>query len=319
LSVFDPISYQLLVPKRLPPDTPFNDVLPLAIEIPINDKGKGDIYIDDTIFICLDLGNNIERIAKAAPLAFAAITRPLLESEPLPRNSMISEKKFMAEAAFEESKTILGWIINTRSFTIHLPENKFISWCSSIDSVVSSKNASAKSLHSIEGRLNNAAYIVPTMRHFLSRLRAQRMLADKTKHQQVHIPLPIITDLYLCKNFLQWSKSGISLNLVTFRSPTTYLRSDACNHRLGGYNIYSGRAWHFQLPSDCIGRAHINTLEFMASVISIWIEIFNGLFLSHDCFLSQMDSTTAAGWLRKSNLSDSIPTDESTVMLIVAR
>jgi hypothetical protein len=127
LSVFDPISYQLLVPKRLPPDTPFNDALPLAIEIPINDKGKGDTYIDDTIFICPDLGNNIERIAKAAPLAFAAITRPLLESEPLPRNSMISEKKFMAKAAFEESKTILGWIINTRSFTIHLPENKFIS------------------------------------------------------------------------------------------------------------------------------------------------------------------------------------------------
>jgi hypothetical protein len=126
-SVFDPISSQLLVPKRLPPDTPYEPALPLAINVPINDKGKGDIYIDDSIFICPDLNDNIERIAKAAPLAINSITRPLLKQEPLPRNPMISMKKFMAEASFEEKKIILGWIINTRSFTIHLPENKFIS------------------------------------------------------------------------------------------------------------------------------------------------------------------------------------------------
>lgn len=41
---------QLLVPKCLPPDTPFNEALPLAIDAPINDKGKRNIYTDDSIF-----------------------------------------------------------------------------------------------------------------------------------------------------------------------------------------------------------------------------------------------------------------------------
>lgn len=44
-SLFDPLSLQLLVTNRFTLDTNFGQALPLAIEIPINDKGKGDIYI----------------------------------------------------------------------------------------------------------------------------------------------------------------------------------------------------------------------------------------------------------------------------------
>ena len=153
--------------------------------------------------------------------------------------------------------------------------------------------------------MNHAAYVIPTMRHFLSRIRALRMVAEKTKKQQVYIPTPIIHDLSLCKKFLSWAKDGISLNLVTYRTPTTYYRSDACEYGLGGYNIYAGRAWRFQIPPECIGRAHINTLEFLASVISIWVDIINDNVCVNDCFLSQTDSTTAAGWLKKSNFPDS--------------
>jgi hypothetical protein len=39
-----------------------------VVNIPINDKGKGDIYIDDSTFIIPDLDYNLEQVAKAAPL-----------------------------------------------------------------------------------------------------------------------------------------------------------------------------------------------------------------------------------------------------------
>jgi hypothetical protein len=120
----------------------------------------------------------------------------------------------------------------------------------------------------------------------------------------------------MCKNLLQWANTRISLHLITLCSPITYILSDTCEYGLGGYNIYSGRVWRFQLPIDCIGRAHINTLEFVASVISIWIEIHNNFINPYDCILSQMESTTKAGWLRKSNFSESISTDESSIRLI---
>ncbi len=58
---FDPLSSQLLVQKCLPPDTLFGYALPLADNLPINDKGKGNIYIDDSIFVCPDLPDNIEK------------------------------------------------------------------------------------------------------------------------------------------------------------------------------------------------------------------------------------------------------------------
>ncbi len=121
------------------------------------------------------------------------------------------------------------------------------------------------------------------------------------------------------QEILFMGKNGISLNLVTFRSPTIYYRSDACEYGLGGYNIYAGRAWRFQIPQDCIGRAHINTLEFLASVISIWIDIFYNNINVEDCLLSQTDSTTAAGWLKKSNFSDQITASEASIRLIIAR
>jgi hypothetical protein len=57
----------------------------------------------------------------------------------------------------------------------------------------------------------------------------------------------------------------------------------------------------------------------MASVITIWIDIYHNKIETNDCILSQTDSTTAAGWLRKTNFNDSLLLPESSLRLIVAR
>lgn len=80
-TTFDPMSLPLLVPNRLPPDIPYAPTLPLAIPILPDYLGKGDIYTDDSIFVTPEINNNIEHVAKAVPLTFNAIARPLSPEE----------------------------------------------------------------------------------------------------------------------------------------------------------------------------------------------------------------------------------------------
>jgi hypothetical protein len=51
-----------------------------------------------------------------------------------------------------------------------------------------------------------------------------------------------------------------------------------------------------------VGRAHINLLEFVACLIAIWLDIIEGRATSLDCILVMGDSTTAIGWLHKTQV-----------------
>jgi len=102
-------------------------------------------------------------------------------------------------------------------------------------------------------------------------------------------------------NFLSKAASGISINNVVYRKPTQIYRSDASEFGIGGYNLVSGRAWRFKVPFDCRLKTSLNSLEFIACMITIWVDICSEEIKSEDCILSQTDSTYAFGWLRKSN------------------
>jgi hypothetical protein len=122
---------------------------------------------------------------------------------------LISQKKFLAEASFEETKIVLGWVLNTRQLTIHLPKNKTI----------------------------------PMMHHFLSHLRSLRIANEQANNKIICIMGTILDDLSLCIKFLRWAVDSISLNLISFCQLSLFYQSDACPTGLGGYNIYSGRTW----------------------------------------------------------------------------
>jgi len=93
-------------------------------------------------------------------------------------------------------------------------------------------------------------------------------------------------------------------------------RSDASEFGIGGYNIVTGIAWRFELPVECRLRTSLNSLEFLGCVISIWLDIFLGAIEPESCLLSQTDSTTAMGWLRKTNFADKL---DEAVQLATAR
>jgi hypothetical protein len=70
-----------------------------------------------------------------------------------------------------------------------------------------------------------------------------------------------------------------------------------------------GVVWRYLLPPDLIGRVSLNTLEFLASYVGLAMELlFGPAPTPFEVFLSQGDSTSASGWMRKSSFSDANPT-----------
>jgi hypothetical protein len=92
------------------------------------------------------------------------------------------------------------------------------------------------------------------------------------------------------------AKEGIDVNLLAFRLPDCIYYSNSCHAGLGGYSD-QGNVWRFKLPEDLPN----NLLEFLVAIIAPWIDIIKGWLNPGDCALSMTDSTTAEGWMRKSN------------------
>ncbi len=102
------------------------------------------------------------------------------------------------------------------------------------------------------------------------------------------------------QGILDKAKQGIDMNLLAFWLPNCIYYSDSCPASLGGYSN-QGHAWHFKVPDDLQFRASNNLLEFLAAIITPWINIIGGCLSPGNCALSMTDSTTAEGWMKKSN------------------
>ena len=99
---------------------------------------------------------------------------------------------------------------------------------------------------------------------------------------------------------LNKAREGVDMNLLAFRSPDHVYYLDLCPAGLGGYSN-QGRAWRFKVPDEHLFKASNNLFEFLAAVISPWIDVIKGRLVAGDCTLSMTDSTMAEGWMQKSN------------------
>ena len=294
----------------------------LIVDIPINNRGTHDIYIDDIIALTLDIpgSNNLERCSGAHLLAIEATARPSHADEPIPREEMAALNKLIAEAGPEEEKTILGWKMDFNGLIISLPSNKFQAWSDGISEMLVNGRAKAKELESLIGRLGHLGAIIPYVFHFLSRLREWHH-RSKNKRHPTQMSTECRLDLMLMLDFLHKAKQGVDMNIVSYRKPTNIYRSDSCPFGLGGYSC-EGFAWQFEIPQELRFRASNNLLEFIASIISPWIDVLEGRLNKGDCVLSMTDSTTSAGWIRKTNFKedgDDFNKIEASVRIEIAR
>lgn len=272
-NTFDPLSKSIETPVLLPDDLPYHPAKDLAVQLPENLGGYIDIYIDDILGVVPDLGDNVKRLYIAIPLAIHTFARPTDESDIIPGRDIISLKKFQVEGQLEERKKVLGWDFNTRALRISLPREKLRDWSSDIAKMISTKKVQSKNLESSLGRLNHVACILQPMRHYLGRL-YQALQRSNFSNGWCHLSDEEVSDLHLMLSFLRCVNKGVSMNNLVFRKPSMIYHSDASEFGLGGYNIITGIGWHFELPEDCRLRTSLNSLEFLACTISIWMDHF---------------------------------------------
>ena len=199
-------------------------------------------------------------------------------------------------------KITLGWELDSRRLLIKLPEHKHKAWSSQVESFISRKTTNVDDLRSVLGRLENIAIIIPTFGHFLNNIRQLEIKAALTKKNQF-INKRAHEDFKLALKFLDKARQGINMNLMTFRSPNKIYINDASEHGLGGFATH-GRAWAYTIPEKLQGRAHINLLEFLAQLVSIWIDVIEKRIEPLDCLLGMGDNTASMGWLRCSNFRE---------------
>jgi len=161
--------------------------------------------------------------------------------------------------------------------------------------------STAKDIEANIGCLVLLGLAIPFVHHFMSQLKDLHTTAKRRRF--IKINHECLKDLEMFLRFLKFANDGISLNSIAFRRPTHIYRSDSCPAGFGGYSD-RGWAWRWYLPKHLLFHASNNLLEHLAAIISPWVDIIAGHLKNQDCVLSMPDSTTAEGWLRKSNFSE---------------
>jgi hypothetical protein len=155
-----------------------------------------------------------------------------------------------------------------------------------------------KPLESTIGCMGHVGFVISWVYHFLSRLRL--FLEQAQKKRMISINKKCLKDLELMHGILDKAKQVMDMNLLAFRLPNCIYYSDSCLAGLGGYRD-QGHAWNFKVPDNLQFRASNNLLKFLAAIVTPWIDIIDGRLSPGDCALSMTDSTTAEGWMKKSN------------------
>lgn len=167
---------------------------------------------------------------------------------------MLSIDKAEAEGTPAETQTVLGWIVDTRSLQIRLPPDKLTEWTTEINSVLADaaegRRVQHKTLDSLLGRLQHSAIVLIERAHFLNRVRSAQQLAAKIKRGSVRIVAAVCRDLDLWKSFLDKAAEWIDINRLVTQSPNWIIRTDACEHGLGGYSLTRGRVWRWYIPLE---------------------------------------------------------------------
>ena len=294
-----------LEPKDYPVEgEAFGVAIAPAVEVPITGTARKDAFIDDIVSVFLGTQENLEREGDIVPLAVHVMSRPHAgdDNEPIPRRQLLQPDKLEEEARPSEIEVVLGWLLDTRRLLIALPDDKYKAWVQDLDDILESTTVSFHALESLIGRLNHASFVIPLSRHFLNELRWRLEHRQKLKRASFRLSFSELEDLRLWRMFLAESNKGMSLNLLTVRTPTHIAWSDSCPYGLGGY-LLTGQAWRIRIPKEAsfYGADEANNvLEFLGMGINILLLIHFTKPGTFPCFLALGDNTSAIAWIFKS-------------------
>ena len=242
-------------------------------------------FIDNIITITVNDDHWIECAKSAALLVIHTLFQPLQPSEPLKRDNPLSLRKLAGEGQLAEQKTCLGWDINTQSLRVSLLKEKQKAWINDIKEALASTKINTDTLESLIGKLNHTAHVVPpALRHLPTR-------GGKWGPQRLQ--LWHLQYLQLWMKFLQHiTTKGVPITNMVFVKPSVMLWSDACEYGIRGYRK-NGLAWQWRIPAEWNEKLTLNLLEFLASLVTIYMTILQMGQGSH--ILAFTDSSIVLG------------------------
>ena len=179
---------------------------------------------------------------------------------------------------------------------------KWKAWSADIQELLKTRTAKLKSLSSLIGKLNHVCFIIPDARHFMNNLRRMETIAKSNDAQRVKLSQTTLADLDLWLEFLTSARDGISMNRVVFRKPTQITFSDSSEIGISGFSPHTGIAWRYRFTEEEAKSFTLNVKEYIASAIDMDLQAqFDTSGNPYPCILNRTDSTSTAGWLRKSN------------------
>ena len=157
-------------PRRLDGQIPFGKGRELIVDINVDSRGMNDIYIDDLVSLTAEVegSDNLIQCNRAPLLMFDTCSQPLDNNKPIPRETIEARNKLESKALLEETKMVLGWLIDFRRLLIILPDNKFTAWTTAIETMIIDGTTTAKMPETNIGRLVHLGMAIPFVHHFMS-------------------------------------------------------------------------------------------------------------------------------------------------------
>jgi hypothetical protein len=169
----DAIPLALPAPSRTPTTLPQPDQPP-----PLRSHNRRlqtiEVYVDDFIAAAQGSPQRLNRIRRVLMTAIDDVFRPLSPHDHEFRTEPISIKKLLkGDGSWATVKKVLGWIIDTVSMTLTLPQRRLDRLADLLDSIQpTQKRLSKKRWHQLLGELRSMALAIPGARGLFSHLQA---------------------------------------------------------------------------------------------------------------------------------------------------
>ena len=164
--------------SRLSPQEARDPSLPYSSEF----AAYIDVFVDDFIALCQGTDNR-RRVRKILLRAVDQVFRANDYYDNQFRREPVSIKKLkQGDVSWNTIKTVLGWVINTTTMTIHLPQHRIERLAEILASIpATQKRISIKKWHKVLGELRSMSLALPGARNMFSQMQQALSSCPKTR------------------------------------------------------------------------------------------------------------------------------------------
>ena len=282
-----------------------------------------DVFVDDFIALCQGEFNK-KQVRRKLLQAIDQIFRPCDSSDSPFRTEPVSIKKLMkGDVSWSTIKTVLGWVINTTTMTIHLPEHRIARLAEILASIpATQKRLSLKKWHKVLGELRSMSLALPGSRNIFSQMQKALSNCKKTR-------VCLTKGVHQALNDFRWMLNDITVRPTRIAELVPLLSSalgyhDASGDGAGGvwypHESLNPRAkptdvpstapivWRYQWPQDIIDSL-VTDKNPSGTITNSDLELAGGLLhleaisqefdVRERTILSKTDNLATLFWQRK--------------------